>query len=149
MDLKAITTALALRYAAANVTPPAGRTNITGSTGTPPNNIPNTPFVIVWPDEGTVTVMSGRMAGEHTMRVCLYLAKREGDIPREAAALQDWLGVLLGQTFAQTKLGLGPAVMKALPVSWAMGTLLYAGDEYDGITITVHVWTEENVTLVP
>ena len=148
MDLAAIAAGLAARYAPAAVTPPTGRTNVTLSTATPPNNLATTPAVVVWPQSGDVTVLSGRMAGEHEFAVSFYYAKREGDIPREAAALQAWLGVLLGQTFGALKLGV-TGVLKAIPLRWEIGQLTYGGDSYDGITITVHVWTEETVTLVP
>ena len=79
-----------------------------------------------------------------------YYAKHEGDIPRESAALLRWLGVLLAQPHGQMKLGLASiGVMKALVTNWTIGALAYAGVTYDGITITVQVWTQEAVTLAP
>lgn len=149
MDLSAIATALAARYAAGNVTPPTGRSNITLATATPPNKLAASPAVVVWPQSGDLTIESGQMKGIHDFTVSFYYARREGDVPRESAALLAWVGVLLGQTFGQTKLGLAPGVDKAIPVRWEIGTLDYAGDSFDGISITVRVWTTDIVSLVP
>lgn len=149
MDFTAITNGLAARYAPAAVSPPSGRANITQSVGQPPNNIPNTPYVIVWPSSGSLTYGPSRRYGEHEFLVTFYYGRSEGDLTREAAALQDWLGVLLDQTHGAMMLGLSPTVLKALPIRWEIGTLEYGGVTYDGITITVHVWTADNVTLVP
>lgn len=149
MDLSTVADALALRYAASNITPPAGLKTITTSTARPPNAIPNTPFVITWPTEGDVTITPGRMAGEHTFMVTFYYSKAEADIPREYVALEKWLGVLLAATFPQMQLGLAPLVLKAIPLKWEIGSHVYAGITYEGITLTVHVWTSEPVTLVP
>jgi len=150
VNYKALADALALRYAPANVTPPSGYANIVASTATPPNALPRSPYVVVWPSEGTLTVGNGVVDGLQTFLVNFYYAKHEGDIPRESAALESWLGVLLGQTFGALKLGYtDDTVMKALPISWTIGALVYAGITYDGITITVNVWTKEYVSLVP
>lgn len=155
MDFKALADALAVRYAPANVTPPTktgggSYPNITASTATPPNAIPRSPFVVIWPTEGEVVVGQGQANGEHTFIVNLYYAKHEGDMPRETAALASWLGVLLGQTYPALKLGYTDGtVLKAIPMRWSIGALVYAGVTYDGITIEIHIWTQENVTLVP
>lgn len=150
MDFKALADALAVRYAPANVTPPTGYNNITTSTATPPNALPRSPYVVIWPTEGTVTLGQNQALGEHTFIVNFYYAKHEGDMPRETAALASWLGVLLGQTYPALKLGYTDGtVRKAIPVSWSIGALVYAGVTYDGITITITIWTEETVTLTP
>ncbi len=148
MDYKAIANGLAARYAPAAVTPPTGRKNITASAGQPPNGIPATPYVIVWPTDGDLVVGGNRVLGEHTFLVNFYLAKSEADLIKMYATLEEWLGVLLGQTFGATKLAV-TGVLKAIPMRWQIGILPYGGTTYEGITITVHVWTEETVTLVP
>ena len=147
MDLLAISDALALRFA--SLTPPSGLKAITSSTARPPNNIPNTPYVIAWPQSGDVTYTAGQRSGEHTFTVIFYYSKSEADIPREYVALQKWLGVLLNAIDGQMQLGLGPLVIKALPMRWEIGTTVYGGDTYEDITITVTVWTRETVTLTP
>jgi hypothetical protein len=146
MDLSAIADALALRYA--TPTPPTNYKAITGSTARPPNNIPNTPYVIAWPQSGDVTLTAGEVKGEHEFAVVFYYSKSDADIPREYVALQKWLGVLLVATYGQLQLGLA-YVDKAIPMKWEIGSAVYAGDTYEVITLTVHVWTAEAVTLVP
>jgi hypothetical protein len=146
MDLSAISDALALRYA--SLTPPTGMKAITASTARPPNNIPNTPYVIAWPQSGDVTLTAGEVKGEHEFAVVFYYSKAEADIPREYVALQKWLGILLNATYGQLQLGLA-YVDKSIPMKWEIGTAVYAGDTYEVITLTVHVWTAEAVTLVP
>ena len=149
MNLLTIADALAARFASGVVTPPTGLKNITTATARPPNNIPNTPFVIAWPVRGDITIPPGQRKGEHEFNVIFYYSKAEADIPRQYVALMSWLGVLLAQLDAQMQLGLGTIVMKAEVMSWEIGVHVYAGDTYEGITFTIHVWTSEAVTLVP
>ena len=150
MNLLTIADALAARYASGVVTPPAGLKNITSSTARPPNNIPNTPFVIAWSQDGDVTYNSGpQVIGENRFAVCFYYSKAEGDTPREYVALMSWVGVLLGQLHSQTQLGLGALVPEAAVQKWAIGTLSYGGTVYEAITLTVRVKTRESVTLTP
>lgn len=148
MNLLTIADALALRFAAAYVTPPSGLKTITTSTARPPNNIPNTPFVIAWPIRGDITIPPGQRKGEHEFHVIFYYSKAEADIPREYVALMSWLGVLLGQLDGQMQLGVA-GVLKAEVMHWEIGIHSYAGVTYEGITLTIHVWTSETVTLVP
>lgn len=149
LDMKAIADALAARYAPGLVTPPTGYPNIVAATATPPNALPQAPYVVVWPKSGDLTYNPGQRKGEHEFLVNFYYARHEGDIPRESAALLSWLGVLFDRLHGQMQLGLSTVVMKAMVMSWAIGALTYAGIEYDGITLTVHVWTTDNVTLTP
>lgn len=151
MDFKAIADGLAARYAPGVVTPPSGYPNIVTATATPPNALPQSPYVVVYPDSGDVVYGSGERRDEPArFLVNFYYAKHEGDVPRESAALLNWLGVLLAQLHGQMKLGLAASgVMKALVTTWSVGALLYAGVQYDGITLNVQVWTQEAVTLTP
>lgn len=149
MDVYAIANALAARYTATYMTAPAGLKAITDATAQAPNNIPNTPYLIVWPSEGSLTYLSGIREGEAIYHVIFYYsAKSEGDMPRETTALQKWVSVLIDQTHGQTKLGLS-IVRKALPEKWEIGTVTYAGEVFEAATLHVHVWTEETVILVP
>jgi hypothetical protein len=148
VNLLTIADNLAARYAPGLVTPPTGLKNITAATARPPNNLPNTPFVIAWADSGDVTFTPGMMAGEHEFKVCFYYSKSEADIPREYASLLAWVGVLLARISGQMQLGI-VGVLKAIPMKWEIGTLVYAGTTYEAITLTVHVWTQEAVTLTP
>lgn len=152
-DYLAIGDAIAARYASGLVTPPtvngAQLPNIALSTARPPNALVQSPSVVVWANRGDVIWTDGRRYDQPAeYLVNFYYAPHEGDIPRESAALQAWLGVLLGQLRGQAKLGTA-GVMKALPVSWQIGALDYAGISYAGITITIQVWTEEVAALTP
>lgn len=150
MNFKTLADALAVRYAPANVTPPTGYRNIVASTATPPNALPRNPYVVIWPTEGDITISPGVANGQHTFLVNFYFAKHVADIPRESAALLSWLGILLNQTYPALKLGYTDGtVLKAIPIHWEIGALTYAGVVYDGITITIQIWTTENVTLTP
>ena len=149
MDFLTIADALADRYDPTVVTPPTGFKDITTSTARLPNNIPNTPFVIVWADNGELNYLkkSGVREGDHEFLVNFYYSKAEGDAPRQIEALLSWLGVLIDQLHGQPQLGLGGnPVMKAFVMNWKLGTLVYGGTTYHGITLTVHVWTQDNVT---
>lgn len=148
MNLLTIADALAARYAPGLVTPPAGRKNITAATARPPNNIPNTPFVIAWATEGEITLQPSRALGEHQFIVTFYFSKAEGDIPREYAALLDWVGVLLERLYGQMQLGVS-GVLKALLTKWDIGIEVYGGVTYEAIRLSVTVWTEDTVSLTP
>jgi hypothetical protein len=149
LDMKAIADALAARYAPGVVTPPTGYPNIVAATANPPNALLQTPYVVVWPQSGDLIYNPGQRKGEHEFMVNFYYARSEGDIPRESAALNSWLGVLLDRLHGQMQLGLSTVVMKAMTMSWSIGALTYAGTVFDGITLTDHVWTADNVTLTP
>ena len=152
MNLLTVADGLAARFAPGVVTPPSGLKNITAATSRPPNAIPNAPFVVAWPVRGDITIPPGSREGEHEFSVIFYLAKSDGETPHQYVALMSWLGVLLGQLDGQMQLGVVPStwsVKKAEIMSWEIGVHVYAGDTYEGITLTVHVWTVDTVTLVP
>lgn len=151
MDYLALGTALAYRYDPAVITPPTGYANIVASTATPPNALPRTPYVVVYPNKGTIVVQAGGVYGRpQEYLVNFYYAKAEADLPRETRALQSWLGVLLAATYPAMTLGYTDGtVLKAIPVEWTIGELIYAGVSYDGITITIHIFTEEHPVITP
>ncbi len=150
MNHKTLADALAARFAPAAVTPPTGYKNITSSTAQPPNNIPNTPFVIAWPDHGEFTWIPGNLKGTHEYLVTFYYSKSEGDIVREYKALEEWLGILIAQIATASMLGLGGSgVLKAEPMRWEIGKSVFAGDTYEVITLTVDISTSETLVMAP
>lgn len=151
MDYLAIADALAARFSSSVVTPPTGLRTIALATARPPNALAQSPSVVVWPDKGEVVFEGGyRYDRSADFTVSFYYARHEGDIPRESAALLSWLGVLTDQLRGQAKLGLAASgVTKALVTGWQIGMLTYAGITYDGITLTVSVWTEQQAALTP
>jgi hypothetical protein len=155
LDLNAIAVALALAYDPTNLDPPTDLRPIAKSTATPGNAISNTPMVIVTPSRGEVTVGGTGTSGVHDLITEFYYDKREADSMRYATVLGKWVGPLLLATYGASALGLtdqgtlGYRVLKALPVEWEIGVLVYAGIEYEGIRITVRVWTDQTDRPVP
>jgi hypothetical protein len=139
-DYQAIADAIAARYATI-----AG---VQVATASPPNVLPATPAVVVWPIEGSVTFQGGRMLGEHDYRVALYHDRAAGDLATYMPALVGYIAPCLTALTGQAKLGLAE-VAKALVTNWQMATLTYGGVEFVGLQITVRVWTEEQVALTP
>lgn len=148
LELLTIADALAARYAPAVITPPAGLTNIKKSTARPENNAPPDPFVFVFLDDGELVYLT-RRAGEHRFLVRFYHSPKAGDTAEAHFVLLSWLGVLLDATHAQSKLGLAPIVDKALPTGYRTVVLTYGGTEYNGLELSVTVWTTDSVDLVP
>lgn len=147
LDIDAIAEALALRYA--SLTPPTDEPAIRGSTSHPPNALSGTPYVVVWTTGGEVTYGGGgERKGQTEFDVRLYL-DIVGDLPRQMARTQKWIGVLLDATHGATKLTLAPTVDKSIPTSWTVGVFEYADKFYEGISVMVRVWTTDTVTLVP
>lgn len=149
IDYHALASGVATRFAPANITPPTGYTDVRGSTAQPPNNIPATPWVNVFPREGEVIYLPGQRKGEHQLTVSFYYDKASGDQARDWTGLEKWLSVLLDQLHSTSKLGLAPVVDKALVESYEFVVLTYGGDEYQGINLNVRVWTTDSVSLTP
>ena len=135
MDLLAISDALALRYA--SLTPPAGLKAITASTSRPPNNIPNTPYVIAWPQSGDVTLTSGQGATASTSSRSSSTTPRARPTSRASTSpsRSGWASCST-PPYGQLQLGLGGTVVKAIPMKWEIGSVVYAGDQYEVITLT-------------
>lgn len=147
LDLLAIADALALRFSAANVTPPTGQPPIRTSTARPENNAPPDPFVFVLLDDGTLTVGPMR-EGEHRFLVRFHHSQKSGDTAEAHMVLLAWLGILLDQLNAAMLLGLAGAVTKSQTTGYRLATFTYGGTEYWGIEIPVTVWTKHSVVLV-
>lgn len=149
-DMEDICDALAARYLPATIGTPTNGVGMRASYGQAPNSIPSTPAVVVLPKSGTLTYQSGTRDSEHDIDVLFFYARREGDVPRSETQRQRWLPLLLNALHGQVKLGLSAdGVQKAFPVDYEFTELTYAGDDYDGIRITVRVWITEPVTLTP
>lgn len=147
LDFLAIADALAMRFAAANVTPPTGQPPIRKSTARPENNAPADPFVFVLLDDGTLTV-GPRREGEHHFLVRFFHSKKAGDTSEAHMVLLSWLGVLIDQLNAAMLLGLAGVVTKAQTTGYRFSMFTYGGVEYWGIELPVTVWTTHSVDLV-
>jgi hypothetical protein len=143
LDVNAITTAVAARFAAAQVTPPTGYGNIRTATGSPPNAIPAMPAVVAFPEEGSFRTGNGTRIGVHAFTVRFYYAEAR-DLVRDAVALQKWTTVLVDQLRLSVQLAGSVAGVDRVTVdSWRIGILPYGTQEYSGIELSVGVETTE------
>lgn len=144
-DFDAIGTALAGRFAAAQVTPPGTLQNIRVSTAQIPNAMPPLPCVLVFPDTGEFRTGNGTRLGVHQWMVRFYLDQTI-DLERDINALRRWLGVLVDQL--KLSVQLAGAVDRATVDSWRIGILTYAGQPYTGIELSVGVVKTEGWAAV-
>lgn len=142
MDVDAIATALAGRFASGAVTPPAGYGNVRSSTADLPNQISATPAVLVFADSGVFATGNGTRTGESTYTVRFYFAPTL-DGTREQAALRKWATVLVDQLRGAVQLGGLAGVTRATVDAWSIGILRYGTVDYAGIELGVTVGTSE------
>lgn len=135
-----IAAAIAGRFAPGVVTPPTGYRNIRVSTHALPNQLPPTPCVLVFPENGTFTTGNGTRSGTQSWRVRFYFDQAQ-DLTRQSVALLDWLEVLTGQL--RTTVTLGSTVDTARVDGWSTGLLTYADQPYAGIELTVTTVSSE------
>lgn len=135
--------AIAARFAAAQVTPPAGLTNVRSSTADPPSALSGAlPCVVVVPLAVDFRTGNGSRFGSMSWTVNFYLAERAlADLARDVSALRRWLGVLVDQLRGSVQLG--GLVARATIDGATIGLLTYAGNTYSGISIDVTVITTE------
>jgi len=149
-NLLAVADAIAARFAA--VTVPSGEPAIVGATARLPNNIPDTPYVIVTPPSGELGMPegfpSGRVRDQHDFDVYLLLNKASGELPTDLYRVYLWWPVMRAALYGQMKLGLAPVVMKAAVTSdYDFDAYAYAGAEYHAWHFVVRVWTEGTETV--
>jgi hypothetical protein len=146
LDFRAMAVALAARFAAAQITPPSGYTNVRIATANPPNKLGGVfPQVVVFPEEGTFDYYPSKRDSGHDWTVRFYFSETQ-DIAREMVALESWLGVLADQLRISTQLG--GTVTLAQITSWKIGVLEYAGKSYSGIELGVHIVANEGWAAV-
>jgi hypothetical protein len=139
-DMYAVATALAARFAAAQVTPPAGYQNIRKATAAPPNAMPVRPCVIVFPEDGEFRTGNGTRMGGSEWLVRFYF-NETGDIARDQVALLKWLTVLVDQL--KLSVQLGGTVTTARVDGYKIGVMGYGRKDYSGIELRVHIVTTE------
>lgn len=144
-DLYAISQAIAARFAAGQVTPPATFGNIRVATANPPNAMAALPAVMVFPDSGGFDTGNGTRVGTHTFTVRFYYAQA-GDLARDAVAIQKWVTVLADQL--RISVQLGGTVARATIDAYKIGYLNYGGKDYSGVEMTVGVTTTEGWAAV-
>lgn len=139
-DFNAIAAAVALRYAPAQMSPPAGLPAVRSSTADLPNQLTSLPAVLVFPDEGTFDVGNGTRLGEHDFLVRFYLAAPKS-LARDMVKLRKWLTVLVDQHLLS--LQLGGIVVYVRTRAWKIAMITYGGTEFSGIELKVRVRTSE------
>jgi hypothetical protein len=140
-DFDGIAAALAARFAAAQVTPPAGGyDNIRVATADLPNQMTPLPTVLVYLDSGDFTAFPGKRDGRSEWSVRFYY-NQTGDLPRDMKALRLWAAVLIDQLKISTQLG--GIVTLARVDSFRIGILNYAGIDYTGLELGVGIVTNE------
>jgi hypothetical protein len=144
MDLAAMASAVATRFAAAAITPPSGYTDPGTAVYELPSAITTTPTAVVFPPEGVFTYALWKRSGNVEFPVRWYVAPLEE--ARSTRALYDWAGVLIDQLETDFDLDLSPTVTHAVISGFRFGKLEYAGIEYHGIEMAVVVHTEEPFT---
>jgi len=145
MDLTAIASAIADRFNAAAITPPAGYTDPATATYRLPNAITSTPTGIVFPPEGEFSYAAFRRSGNLVFPMRWYIADTS-DMPRATDAMYAWGSVLIDQLESQYDLDLAPIVTHAVIGILSFGKLEYADLEYSGIEYPVTVHIEEAFT---
>lgn len=139
-DYDTIAAAIAARFAAGALTPPAGLGTVRVSTPNAPGAIGPTPAVIVSINDGEFITGNTTRTGAQSWYVRFYL-DQTSDLERTEPALRKWLTVLRDQLKASTQLG--GIVDRAVISSWKIGILAYGGVDYTGLEIVVHTATSE------
>src|SRR3990167_6934100 len=146
VDFNACAVALAVRFAAAAITPPSGERDIVLSTSALPQNIVQEPTVLVFPpgpDDINFRFWSMSRGGTIVFPVRFYLW-RIRDNARNATLCLKWLGPLYAQLDAEVHLGQENAgVQYAVIRNMGIGRLTYSDGEFDGITLDAEVHIAE------
>lgn len=141
MDVSAIASAIAVRFAAAAITPPSGYNDVALSTHELPNAIASLPTALVFPPAGSYAYGPGRRTGDLAFPVRFYVEQSAADRTRATKALYAWQSVLIDQiegNFDLDQSGSGH-VSHAVITSSSAGTLTYGDQEYAGLEFTVNV----------
>lgn len=145
MDLTAIASAVATRFNATAITPPAGYNDPGTAVYELPSAITTTPTAIVFPPDIELSHWAGyHRSANVDFIVRWYIAPLE--TVRGTKAMYDWASVLLNQLQSQFDLDLTPTVTHAIVTGGRFGKLEYAGIEYFGMEVPVRVHVEEAFT---
>lgn len=146
LNFKSMAQAIAARFSAANVTPPAGESNVALSTEALPDAIMNEPTVLVFPPQVEFRYGSGSRLGTADFPVRFYIYK-SADTPRRADLLLDWSSALYNQLEGQVHLGLSATgVNDSRITGFSTGEMTYNGTAYHGIEFNVHVVLGEGLS---
>lgn len=134
MDVRAVASAIAARYAPGVLSTPTGAAAIRSSSGLSPERIGAYPAMIVSSDEGTVRVGEGsRLITARWFARLYYSDAASGDLERDITQLEDWTSVLLEAHKVSVQLGGLAAYVRTS--SWKIGQLRFAGITYNGVEL--------------
>lgn len=137
---EAIAAAIAGRFLAAQVTPPAGYANIRSSTANAPGAIGPTPAVVVSLNEFSFVTGNTTRVGAVSWYVRFYF-DQTSDLERTEPAIRKWVDVLIGQLKASVQLA--GLVDRAVIDGGKVGILPYGGVDYTGVELQVSTATSE------
>lgn len=147
-DYYTIGVSIGTRYL--SLTPPTGLSAIAGATVLTPNNIPDTPYVVIeLPSsaDGAV-VASSRQSFVDDWDVYFLLDKASGDLPTDKERLLKWRSVLMASTYSQMALGASAAgLTKSYAVTIEYGVYRYGGDEWHAWHQVLRTWTTGSEAL--
>ena len=132
--------AIANRFLAAALTPPAGYAMIRSSTANAPGAIGPTPAVVVSLNEGEYDTGNGTRKGSASWFVRFYF-DQTSDLERTEPAIRKWMDVLRDQLKAASQLG--GIVDRCILGAFRVGILAYGGVDYTGAELTVYTATSE------
>jgi hypothetical protein len=150
-DLLAIADAIAGNYLSGTV--PTDAPELVGATARLPNGIPATPYILVLPPSGTLGpreagITQSQVHDTHDFDVYLLLNKASGDLPTDLARVYAWWPFMRYAMFGREKLGLAPAVLKAITTEdYDFDNYEYEGQAYYAWHFVVRVWTEDIVAV--
>ena len=146
MDSFAIAGALATLYGA--TTPPTGQESIKNATAAlaeAPSFFPT--LYVLPPSLSDPSYISKGRSLPLDYPAILLLDRADGTA-RRAEVMHDWVTVLYPRLGTQLQLGLSSYVALATLVGIDAGTVKYAGEDYDGITLINRVLVSESYTPV-
>lgn len=140
LDVDAMATAIAARYAPGVLTPPAGLVDIRQATADLPGSITKVPVVLVFVEEGAFRVGGGTRLGSHRWIARFYFGVTR-NLERELNACRKWLKPLLDAHLVAIQLGGLVEVVRT--DSYRIGQMDYAGRTYTGIELGIGLTTSE------
>jgi hypothetical protein len=147
-DYYNIAVAIGTRFLA--LTPPTGLTAIQGATALTPNNIPDTPYLIVeLPGSADdATVGNGMQTYVDNWDLYFLLNKASGELPVDKERLLKWLPVLITATYGQMALGATAyGLTKSYVASYEYGVYRYGGKEWHAWHLVLRTWSGGTAAL--
>lgn len=125
---------------------PSGEPALAFSTYELPDQIAQTPCVLVFPPEEQLSYPPSMRSSLQEWTVRFYI-QRTADMKRQVTSLYRWADVLIPQLDGLVHLGLSDSVNSADVAGARTGPIVYANETFDGIEVSVLVNAQEAVTF--